>query len=129
MRQIFRSRRLETVEGVARMLNEAGIETYISERRAYKGNRRGQFSFTDESGPEPALWIVNGADITQARQLMSDAGLLNTGRVESLVNAQGQHTANTPAIGRASMHRKLRIGLLLIVVALAGVHALRLALA
>lgn len=129
MRQIFRSRRLETVEGVARMLNDAGIETYISERRAYKGNRRGQFSFTDESGPEPALWIVNGADITQARQLMSDAGLLNVGRSESLVNAQGQHTQISAATKPGSMHRKLRIGLLLLVVALAGAHALRLALA
>jgi hypothetical protein len=128
MRQIFRSRRLETVEGVARMLNDAGIETYISERRAYKGNRRGQFSFTDESGPEPALWIVNGADITHARQLMSDAGLLNIGRVESLVNAEGQHAQITPATKRVSMHRKLRIGLLLVVVALATLHALRLAL-
>ncbi|WP_395789526.1 hypothetical protein [Aquimonas sp.] len=129
MRQIFRSRRLETVEGVARMLNEAGIETYISERRAYKGNRRGQFSFTDESGPEPALWIVNGADITQARQLMSDAGLLNVGRVESLVSAEGQQTQITPATKRVSMHRKLRIGLLLLVVALATLHAVRLAFA
>lgn len=129
MRQIFRSRRLETVEGVARMLNEAGIETYISERRAYKGNRRGQFSFTDESGPEPALWIVNGADITQARQLMSDAGLLSSGRFESLVNAEGQQSQPSPATGGASTRRKLRIGLLLLVVALAGFHALRLTLA
>ena len=86
-------------------------------------------SLLRESEGEHRLWVELGADITQARQLMSDAGLLNTGRVESLVNAQGQHAANTPAIKRASMHRKLRIGLLVIVVALAGVHALRLALA
>lgn len=34
MRQVFSSARLENVEGVARLLNEQGIETYISQSRS-----------------------------------------------------------------------------------------------
>ena len=44
MRQIFTSQRLETVEGVARLLEDAGIAVYISQARSYRGRRRGQFS-------------------------------------------------------------------------------------
>ena len=51
MRQIFTSQRLETVEGVARLLEEAGIGTYISHPRSYRSKRRGQFSYSE---PVPA---------------------------------------------------------------------------
>lgn len=125
MRQIFRSRRLETVEGVARMLAEHGIETYISERRSYKGNRRGQFSFTDSSGPEPALWIVNGADITRARELMAESGLLEISRSESSFAAAGQHISHTLARKSVVTASRVRIALMVVVLALAGFHALR----
>lgn len=130
MRQIFRSRRLETVEGVARLLAEHGIETYISERRAYKGNRRGQFSFRENEGPEPALWIVNGADITRAREVMAEAGLVELQRSESVFAPQGHDSSTTPAkkTGLATA-TKVRIGLMLAVVVLAGVHLARLLLA
>jgi hypothetical protein len=78
MRQIFTSQRLENVEGVAKMLNEAGIETYVSDARSYKGNRRGTFSY-QQSGrgqSQPGVWIVKAEDVTRARQLLVDAGLI-----------------------------------------------------
>jgi hypothetical protein len=78
MRQIFTSPRLENVEAVARLLNDAGIQTYVSERRSYKGNRRRTFSYKDESGEAPGVWIINADDLTRARELMREAGLLET---------------------------------------------------
>jgi len=125
MRQIFTSRRLETVEGVARLLAEHGIETYISERRSYKGNRRGQFSFLESTGPEPALWLVNGADISRARELMVAAGLLTIQRSESVVAAQGHDRIVTPAKKSVAIATKVRIALALAVLALATVHVAR----
>jgi hypothetical protein len=129
MRQIFRSRRLETVEGVARLLADHGIETYISERRAYKGNRRGQFSFRDNEGPEPALWIVNGSDITRARELMAEAGLVDLQRSESVIAAQGHERANAVEKKRVATPTKVRIGLMLVVVVMAAVHLARVLMA
>jgi hypothetical protein len=129
MRQIFRSRRLETVEGVARLLADHGIETYISERRAYKGNRRGQFSFRENEGPEPALWIVNGSDITRAREIMSEAGLVELQRSESVFAPQGHDGLKTLAKKGVGTAAKVRIGLMLAVIVLAAVHLARLLLA
>ena len=51
MRQVFTSQRLETVEGVARLLEDAGIAVYISQPRSYHSRRSGQFSYSD---PTPA---------------------------------------------------------------------------
>lgn len=129
MRQIFRSRRLETVEGVARLLADHGIETYISERRAYKGNRRGQFSFRENEGPEPALWIVNGSDISRAREIMSEAGLVELQRSESVFAPQGHDSSKTIAKKGVGTAAKVRIGLMLAVIVLAAVHLGRLLLA
>src|SRR6187549_3779840 len=82
MRQIFTSPRLENVETVAALLKENGIETWISEARSYKGNRRGTFSYKDaqRGGNQPAVWIVKADDLTAARSIMRDAGLLASTR-------------------------------------------------
>ncbi|MFA5685336.1 MAG: pathogenicity-like protein [Lysobacteraceae bacterium] len=81
MRRLFTSQRLETVEGVARLLNEAGIETWIEQRRAYKGNRRGQFSYNaPPGGSQPAVWIVRAEDQSRARALLREAGMIESSR-------------------------------------------------
>lgn len=82
MRQIFSSQRLENVEGVARLLNENGIETYISDGRSYKGNRRGGFSYSAGrgAGSTPGVWVVKAEDQTRARELLREAGLLESSR-------------------------------------------------
>ncbi|ADN63304.1 pathogenicity-related protein [Xylella fastidiosa subsp. fastidiosa GB514] len=47
MRGIFTSQRVETVEGVAALLNEADIQVKISHQRSYHSKRNGQFSYLD----------------------------------------------------------------------------------
>jgi hypothetical protein len=80
MRQVFSSPRLENVEGVARLLNEQGIETHISQSRSYKGQRRGTFSYAQSGRADtsqwPAVWIVRAEDQPRARELLREAGLL-----------------------------------------------------
>lgn len=82
MRRIFASPRLENVEGVARLLEEEGIEVRITDGRSYRGGIRGNFSYRDDAreGPEPAVWIVNAEDQPRARELMRGAGLLESTR-------------------------------------------------
>lgn len=80
MRQVFSSPRLENVEGVARLLNEQGIDTHISQSRSYKGQRRGTFSYAQSGRADtsqwPAVWIVRAEDQPRARELLREAGLL-----------------------------------------------------
>ena len=82
MRQVFTSQRLETVEGVARMLEEAGIAVHISNGRSYKGGLGGQFSFSDPkpTRKQPALWIKRPEDQPRAREILREAGLLDSTR-------------------------------------------------
>ena len=82
MRQIFTSQRLETVEGVARLLEEAGIGTYISHPRSYRSKRRGQFSYSEPvpANQQPAVWVRKPEDQPRARELLREAGLLATTR-------------------------------------------------
>lgn len=80
MRQVFSSARLETVEGVARLLKEAGIEVHVSHDRSFEGSRRRPFSYSDNDSPQPAVWVVNSADQVPARVILRDAGLLDTTR-------------------------------------------------
>lgn len=77
MRQVFSSPRLENVERVAAMLREAGIEVQILNGRSYKGNRRSNFSYRDDSGgPKPSVWVTRSDDQPRARELLRDNGLL-----------------------------------------------------
>lgn len=73
------------------MLNEHGIETYISNARSYKGNRRSNYSYTElargEAGAQAAIWIVLPSDITRARQLLRDAGLIESTRPPTFLPA------------------------------------------
>ena len=89
MRQIFTSPRLENVEGVAEMLRQHGIETQVSNGRSYRGRRRSHYSYSDlasgEAGPQPAVWIVHAEDITRARQLLLEAGLVESARQASFL--------------------------------------------
>lgn len=116
MRQIFTSPRLETVEGVAQLLNEHGIETYISGDRSYKGNRRGTFSYAraGKGEPQPAVWIVQAADQTRARQLLREAGLIESSRPDSFL-AQPPNYAASRSRERSPWAMRLRLLLLAVV--------------
>lgn len=79
MRQVFSSPRLENVERVAQLLRDAGIEVQILNGRSYKGNRRGAFSYREDvGGPRPAVWVTRSDEQPRARELLREAGLLQS---------------------------------------------------
>lgn len=80
MRKVFSSHRLENTEGVAELLRQAGIEVRIINGRSYKGSRRRTFSYSDPSAPRSEAWVVRSDDQRLAREILRDAGLLDTTR-------------------------------------------------
>ena len=82
MRQVFTSPRLENVERVAALLQEHGVVTRITNGRTFKGSLRGNFSYRESANknPPPAVWVVQSEDQPKARELLRDAGLLDSGR-------------------------------------------------
>lgn len=81
MRQLFSSPRLENVEGVNKLFNDAGIETKITQGRSYKGNSRREHSYADkkrqvDSSQYPAVWVIKAEDYTRAREILHEAELL-----------------------------------------------------
>ena len=108
MRQIFSSARLENVEAVAGLLRDAGIEIRISNDRSYRGNRRSHFSYREPEGrnaaSQPAVWIINADEQPRARQLMRDAGLLDSTRE----GASSYLPASALKDGKQDPHAKAR---------------------
>ncbi|HET9048317.1 MAG TPA: pathogenicity-like protein [Chiayiivirga sp.] len=119
MRQVFTSARIETVEGVAALLNEHGIQTRITQARSYKGNRRGQFSYLDKnrgSTPDPAVWVVLPDDQPKARSLLREAGLMDSTREGFAPSPLPSTVAAHTPVSKASRARRW----LLIAVVLVG---------
>jgi hypothetical protein len=119
MRQVFSSPRLENVERVAALLNEAGIETRITQARSYKGGLRGDFSYRDHvrTDPVPAVWVVKSEDQPAAREILRAAGLLDSTRVATgytlpMFRTDTTDAADAPARKRAF---RLKVGLLLVI--------------
>lgn len=82
MRQVFTSLRVETVEGVAKLLEEAGIEVYLANGRSYHSKRGGQFSYAEpmKLKQQPSVWVKRAEDQPRAREILRAAGLLATTR-------------------------------------------------
>ncbi|MET1024972.1 MAG: DUF2007 domain-containing protein [Pseudoxanthomonas sp.] len=82
MRQIFSSQRVETVEGVAELLEKNGIDTYISNGRSYQGKRGSQFSYSEPVSKvkQPTVWVRHADDQPKARQILREHGLLDSTR-------------------------------------------------
>lgn len=120
MRKVFSSPRLENVEEVAELLRAEGIEVRISDGRSYRGNRRSNFSYreSEQSGPQPAVWILNADDQPRGRQLLRDAGLLESTRAgeSSYLPLSSLHEAKNAAARKSSARTKMRIGLLVLIV-------------
>jgi hypothetical protein len=124
VRQIFTSQRLETVEGVARMLQDAGIEVYISQPRSYRGKRRGQFSYSEPvpASQQPAVWVRKAEDQPRARELLREAGLLATTRTSYSGLPQPATEALPSRFEESGGSRwawRVRVGLLLVIAAVA----------
>jgi hypothetical protein len=128
MRQIFTSQRLETVEGVAQLLQQHGVETYISHSRSYKGRRRSSFSYrTADRDGQPGVWVVRADQLVQARDLLRTAGLLESTRSSYLPSNDG-NAAPSPTARVAAAPRlasRVRLALLATVSVMAVITVMR----
>lgn len=126
MRQVFTSLRIETVEGVAKLLQDAGIEVHLTNGRSYHSKRGGLFSYAEpmQLKQQPSLWVKRAEDQPRAREILREAGLLATTR-------QGQPAAllftteSAAATKGRSLAWKIRIALLVAVAIAALVTVVR----
>ena len=126
MRSVFTSPRLENVEAVAKMLEEAGIEVRISQDRSYKGNRRRPFSYRESTRNgelDPQVWVIKAEDQPKARAMLREGGLIDSTRPE--FNAMPSYLPLSPTLGvapkrdrRAMLVLRMRLLLLGIIVLL-----------
>ena len=126
MRQIFSSPRAANVERVVTLLNEAGIETRVTNRSAYAGHdyRGPSYSATPDSSTWPTVWIVRAEDQPRARAILRDIGIAPATR---FAEELAQSRAPKPANPHMALATKLRIALiatilLLIVLGYLGIH-------
>jgi hypothetical protein len=90
MRQMFSSARLENVEAVEKLFNEAGIETKMTKGRTYRGNSRREFSYHGkmqaiDPSQYPAVWVLKADDYKKAREILHEAGLLEEKQQDSFL--------------------------------------------
>ncbi|QHB70565.1 DUF2007 domain-containing protein [Stenotrophomonas sp. 364] len=127
MRQIFNSQRVETVEGVAQLLRDAGIEVRITNGRSYHSKRGSQFSYLDTSKAttHPTLWVVHANDQPRAREILRDARLLETTRRDHPTAEFAFRDQAGEVAPRRNWAWRIRIGLLLVIAAVAMVVVMR----
>lgn len=117
MRQVFTSPRLENVERVAALLQEHGVITRITNGRTFKGSLRGNFSYreTANKNPPAAVWVVRSEDQPKARELLREAGLLDSGRSPtSYLSTDLLHSARDDANDPAKRRMfRIKAGLLI----------------
>ena len=124
MRQVFSSSRLENVEAVAQMLRDAGIEVRITDGRSYKGAMHARPSYSDQSAPKPAVWVVQSDDQVRAREILREHGLLESTRpTDSFVplsfRDEETRTTKTPAQQRTFRFKVFLLAAMAILIVLA----------
>ena len=113
MRQIYTSPRMENIERVVALMAERGIQTSISNRRAYQGADWKRFSYTAKNDRDswPQVSVVRSEDQTLARKVLRDAGLEPATRfAEELAASRG--------VGDSGEHRRVSMRIKLVVLAL-----------
>jgi hypothetical protein len=116
MRQVFSSGRLENVEGVAQLLRDAGIQVKVTGERGYRQVSRREFSYVGkqrELTEQPAVMVINSDDYKRARELLHEAGLLESTAPASYLPEALQVKEAAPA---NTQQRIFRIKLVLLVV-------------
>ncbi|KLD78394.1 DUF2007 domain-containing protein [Xanthomonas hyacinthi] len=129
MRQIFSSQRVETAEGVAKLLRERGIEVRLSNGRSYRSRRSGQFNYIDPVATQvqPTVWVVHADDQPRARALLRASGLIDSTRqdpAQTLPYLSEFRSQAVPDSGKRWAWR-LRVALLLAIGAVALATVLR----
>ncbi|HSE11711.1 MAG TPA: hypothetical protein VLB69_03660 [Rudaea sp.] len=123
MRQIYTSPRVENVERVVALLNEAGIATSVTNRRAYAGHdfRRPSYAKPPDRETWPQVWVVNADDQSRARALLRDAGIEPPTRfADELAEARSNVS---PEARRNALVWRVRVFLLAIIVTLVILNA------
>jgi hypothetical protein len=113
MRQIYTSPRMENIQRVVALMAEHGIQTSVSNRRAYQGADWKRFSYTAKGDRDawPQVSVVRSEDQTRARQVLRDAGLEPATRfADELAASRGA--------GDVSDHRRASRRVKLVVLAL-----------
>ena len=82
MRRFFTSPRLENVERVEQMFEEAGIRTRVTDRATWNRATKRDFSYTDRRTTTkwPAVWVLKADDYPRARQMLRELGLMESTR-------------------------------------------------
>jgi hypothetical protein len=135
MRQIFSSPRLENVEAVEQLLEQAGIQTKVSDRATWNRATKRDFSYTDRSpgGRWPAVWVVQAEDYPKARQILRDIGLIDSPREAALDTASrgpsylGDAANETPYVPPERRAARLRLVIFAITLGLAIAVVVRMA--
>lgn len=123
MRKVFSSRRIENVERVVAMLEQAGIQTRVTHGRSYRGGLRGNFSYREGANdkPVPAVWVVRSEDQPQARAMLREHGLLDSTRGDTgyrLPTLRSEAPLSREETGRKRLFRLKLLLLLAIAVVL-----------
>jgi hypothetical protein len=119
MRQIYTSPRMENIQRVVALMAEQGIQTSVSNRRAYQGADWKRFSYTEKGDRDawPQVSVVRSEDQTRARQILRDAGLEPATRfAEELAASRG--AGDLRGHRRASRQVKLVVLALIVGVAI-----------
>lgn len=131
MREVYRSLRVEQVEGAAMMLREAGIATSIQNGRSFKGGRRRAFSYreTPDSPKAAVLFVTHKGDLPEARRLLREAGLMEPGQRDSYLppELQAEPLAGTKRRIDPTRLRTVLLMMIVIVIALFGLFGPQLA--
>ena len=110
MRQFFTSPRLENVERVEQMFEEAGIPTRVTDRATWNRATKRDFSYTDRrtSTKWPAVWVINADDYSRARAMLRELGLMESTRdAPSFVREDGGSDAAAADPRRRAVGRTL----------------------
>lgn len=126
MRQIFSSQRVETAEGVAKLLRDDGIEVRITNGRSYRSRRSGQFSYIGPPSNKnlPTVWVVRADDQVRAREILRSHRLLDTTRRDHPTANYAFDDASATAGPPRNWGWRIRIGLLLVIAMVALVIVL-----
>jgi hypothetical protein len=123
MRQVFASPRIENVERVVALFNEAGIETRLTNRRVYSGHdfRGPSYSGKQDQSSWPAVWIVKAEDQPRARAILRDIGIAPATRfADELAQARKPKTEKS----HVRLGGKLRIALIATILVLIALRFL-----
>ena len=117
---------MENVDRVVAMLQEAGIEVSVTNRRSWAGHdyKRPSYAKPPDRESWPQVWIVKAEDQPRARALLREAGIEPATRfAEELANARASGP-EAAAMRRSAVAWRIRIFLLAVILLLIILNAL-----